>query len=66
MKLHDVPNRTWVRVLEDPRTAPGSPLINKGDKIFFGHIDGMYSYCRNENNELVHLVAWAEVEIIEQ
>lgn len=66
MKLYDVPDRTYVKVIEGQQVAPGSPPINNGDIIFFDHIDGMYSYCRNKNRELVHLVAWAEVKIIEK
>jgi hypothetical protein len=30
----------------------------------FYHIDGMYSYCKNKEGETVHLVAWAEVEVV--
>lgn len=29
--------------------------------IFFDHIDGMYSYCLNMKNQVIHLQAWAEV-----
>jgi hypothetical protein len=29
--------------------------------IFFDHIDGMYSYCLNMQNQVIHLQAWAEV-----
>jgi hypothetical protein len=29
--------------------------------LFFDHIDGMYSYCLNMQNEVTHLAAWAEV-----
>ena len=31
------------------------------DVLFFDHIDGMYSYCLNMKNEVIHLQAWAEV-----
>jgi hypothetical protein len=31
------------------------------DIVFFDHIDGMYSYCLNMQNEVIHLQAWAEV-----
>ena len=66
MKLHAVPNRTNVRILDDIQTPPGAPRLEKGDIIFFDHIDGMYSYCKNSAGEVVHLVAWAEVEIVEE
>jgi hypothetical protein len=29
--------------------------------VFFDHIDGMYSYCLNMSNQVIHLQAWAEV-----
>ncbi len=29
--------------------------------IFFDHIDGMYSYCLNMDNELLHISATAQV-----
>ena len=34
MKLYEVPPRTWVKIA--------------GEKIFFDHPDGMYSYCLDE------------------
>lgn len=55
MKLFNVPNNTWVRSLE----------LDCTDIFFFGHIDGMYSYCRDLKDNLVHYVAWMEVEKIE-
>ena len=64
MKLYDVPDNTRVRVLGRIMTPIGSPDIKKGDELFYEHIDGMYSYC-TRGDEVFHLVAWAEVEIIE-
>jgi hypothetical protein len=29
--------------------------------LFFDHIDGMYSYCLNMKDQVIHLQAWAEV-----
>lgn len=29
--------------------------------LFFDHIDGMYSYCLNMDNKVIHLQAWAKV-----
>lgn len=62
MKLYECKRNTKVRVLGDIKVPPDATPINKGDIIDFGHIDGMYSFCHNEKGELVHLVAWAEVE----
>ena len=64
MKLYDVPRGTKIRVLGDIKVPPGSPEIMKGDIIQFGHIDGMYSFCHDQQGNIVHLAAWADVEII--
>ena len=52
MKLYEVPRNTKIN----------SPL----GILNFSHIDGMYSYCVNEKNEVVHLAAFTEVEIIKE
>jgi len=62
MKLHEVPNKTTIIVLDDIQTPIGSPDIQKGDELFFSHTDCMYSYCE-KGDEVVHLISWAEVEI---
>ena len=65
MELHKVPRNSKIRVLGDIKTPPASHSIEVDDILEFSHIDGMYSYCKNSKGEVVHLVAWAEVEIIE-
>ena len=66
MKLYNVPRETFVKVLEDQHTPPGCPPIDKGDIIFFDHIDGMYSYCMDKTKtHVLHLAAFTEVEIVE-
>lgn len=52
MKLYDVPRKTFIKTIT-------------GDTYFFDHIDGMYSYCTNELDQVVHLAAWTEVDIVE-
>lgn len=54
MKLHEVPRGTWIRT----KTI-------EADKLFFSHLDGMYSYCTDEDGSVVHLAAMTEVEIVE-
>ena len=67
MKLYEVPNKTWVKVknVDGTRVPPAAPGINDGQVIFFDHIDGMYSYCKDRDDNLIHLVAWAEVEVVD-
>ena len=65
MKLHKVPNGTWVRVIEPDKVPPGAPVPSMNEHIFFDHIDGMYSYCKREDGTVIHLVAWQEVEVLD-
>ena len=51
MKLFEVRKHTWV--------------IFEGQRIYLDHIDGMYSYCKDEQGNVIHLAAWTEVEIDE-
>jgi hypothetical protein len=64
MELYNVPRKSRIRVLSDIKVPPGAPQIKAGDELNFRNIDGMYSYCTTDAGEVVHLVAWAEVEII--
>ena len=50
MKLYEVPPRTWIKI--------------DGEKIFFDHLDGMYSYCLDEGGNVVHINASADVELL--
>ena len=65
MKLHDVPNGSKIRVIGGIHTPPASLNINSEDILYFGHLDGMYSYCEDMDGNVVHLVAGAEVEIVQ-
>lgn len=51
MKLFEAPRNTrlWVPALERV--------------ILFHHIDGMYSYCTDEQGNVIHLEAGIEVEV---
>lgn len=64
MKLYEVPNNSKIIVKDKIKTPPASIPIKRGDILQFHHIDGMYSYCTNKDGEVVHLAAWAEVEVI--
>lgn len=64
MKLHEVPNGSMIRVLDDLVGPPGAPSIKKGEILYFGNIDGMHSYCERSDGEVVRVLAWADVEIV--
>jgi hypothetical protein len=64
MKLYDVPANSRIKIIVEDKVPPGASQITQGEELNFKSIDGMYSYCTRDNGEVVHLVAWAEVEII--
>ena len=61
MKLYEVPRNTWVIPTENTQTPPGAREIDVAEPVFFGHIDGAYSYCKDIHGNVVHLPAWQEV-----
>jgi hypothetical protein len=65
MKLYEAPHQCWIRPISDIKTPIASPEIKVDEPIWFDHIDGMYSYCKNLEGEIVFLVAWAEVYVDE-
>ena len=64
MKLYDVPRNSRIKVVVNDKVPPEAAPINEGEELNFKHIDGMDSYCTRDNGEVVHLVAWAEVEYL--
>lgn len=62
MKLNELPRNTYFTIVdENPRVPPGAPIMDQNTVYWFGHIDGMYSYCKDIQGNLVHLAAWTEV-----
>ena len=64
MKLHEVAPGSKVRILSDAKVPPAHREFEEGEVLDFHHIDGMYSYCKDNKGNVVHLVAWADVEIV--
>jgi len=54
-----------VRLLEDATIPPEHGNLSKGQIVKFGHIDGMYSLCWDEQGKMIHPAAWTECEILE-
>lgn len=65
IQLHKVPNNTKIRVISDAKVPPAHRDFTPCEELMFNHIDGMYSHCTDMQGNTVHLVAWAEVEIVE-
>lgn len=56
MKLHDVPRNTKIRLSDGEGNYTA---------LLFHHMDGMYSYCTDDDVHVVHLAAWTNVEVAE-
>ena len=52
MKLYEVPMNTRI-------------VLANGLELNFKHIDGMYSYCTDDDGNVMHPAAWTEVEIVD-
>ena len=64
MKLYDVPNNSRIKIIGNIKVPPAAPQLTEGQELNFRSIDGMYSCCTTDSGEVVHLVAWAEVEVL--
>jgi hypothetical protein len=62
MKLYNVEPRTWVKVISGKTPPDCKDSINQ--ELFFDHLDGMYSYCKDRENNIVHIAGWTEVTVI--
>jgi hypothetical protein len=62
MKLYELSRNTKFKLLADTTVPPGAPECTLGDIYLLKHIDGMYSYCEDAEDNVVHLQAWSEVE----
>jgi len=54
MELYKVPNHSYVK------------LMDTEEMFKFFHIDGMYSYCKDMQGNIVHLRAWTAVDIVDK
>jgi len=64
MNLYDCKSNTKVKLLTDATVPPAHRELTKGEILQFVHIDGMYSYCLDEQQNAVHPAAWTDVEVI--
>lgn len=66
MKLYQVPRNTWIIPLETTTAPPGAREVSIGEPVFFDHVDGIYSTCKDMQGNIVHVPAWQKVKIIEK
>ncbi len=65
MNLLKVPANSRIRVLEDARVPPAAPRVPSGLELNFHNLDGMYSFCTDDDGNTYHLAAWTDVEVID-
>jgi len=53
MKLYEAPRNSRIR-------------LPSGLELNFSHIDGAYSFCRDDELNIIHISASAEVEVVEE
>jgi hypothetical protein len=58
MFLYEVPRNSRIKI--EGLTVNG--VLN--EEINFHHIDGIYSFCTTDNEEIIHLGATTECEIV--
>jgi len=61
MELYKLPRYSYFKLVNDPQVPPEAKLPDLDKTYKLINIDGMYSYCLDENKDVYHFVAWAEV-----
>lgn len=66
IKLFEVPRDSRIRVtLEESDLPVGYRLPEPIEmELNFSRIDGMYSYCTDDDGNVIHVKAWKEVEVL--
>ena len=54
MKLYELPRKTYFTLEDDPKQYV----------YFFDHLDGMYSVCYDYDDNVIHIAAFADVQIV--
>ena len=63
MKLFELKRGTKFRLVsKDPITPPDAQLLEWGDVLTLDHVDGMFSFCRDREDNVVHPAAFSDVE----
>lgn len=52
MKLYEVPRNSRIK-------------LQDGTELHFSHIDGMYSFCIDDDDQVVHVDASSEVSLLQ-
>ncbi len=61
-KLYELHRNTYFKLVGESATPQAGAEGTQEATYLLKHIDGMYSYCLDNNGQPVHLAAWSEVE----
>ena len=64
MKLYELESGTKFTFDMEVQAPPDIGSYTPGTVLKLHNIDGMYSYCTDENGRVYYPVAWAEVSVV--
>ena len=63
MKLYELSKGDWFKITDEELKVPvAHDDVDLDETYWFGHVDGMYSYCKDMAGNVVHFAAWTKVE----
>jgi len=62
MELYKLPKGSLFKLVGNPQIPPEARHPNLTKTYKLGNIDGMYSYCSDNEGNVYHFVAWAEIQ----
>ena len=65
-KLYELHKGNYFKITDEELKVPiAHDEVDINDTYWFGHIDGMYSFCKDSEGKVVHFAAWTEVEVVD-
>ena len=60
--LYELRKGDKFKIVDDELKVPvAHDEVDLSEEYWFGHIDGMYSYCKDPEGNVVHFAAWTKV-----
>ena len=60
--LYELEKGDKFKIVDDELKVPvAHDKVDLAAEYWFGHIDGMYSYCKDVSGNPIHLAAWTKV-----
>jgi len=61
--LYELNKGDKFKIIDDDLKVPiAHDEVDLAAEYWFGHIDGMYSYCKDMTGNIVHFAAWTKVK----